>query len=155
MGAPINTYNSDAELNLSQVPEEIEDPILYEALLDLHNALETLLTHSDDVDALFIAFLTKFRNNTLVTADYTVLVTDGTIEVDASAGDITVTFHPVSEGVGFRYDVKRVDEVPANTVIMLGDGAELIDDRVNGIKVSTKSSYTVKANDDADGWNII
>jgi len=154
MGAPTNTYNSLTELSLGQIPQ-VDDDDLYIALLDIHNALEAILQSSDDADAIFAAYITKQRNNTAVNADYTVLVTDGTVEVDATAGDIIVTLHPVSEGKGFRYNIKRIDLVPANKVTLLGDGLELVDDRALGIKISTKSSYTVKANDDEDGWNII
>ena len=154
MAAPTNTYNSLTELSLGQIPQ-VDDPELYIALLDLHNALEAVITASDDGDAVFTAYIAKQRNNTPVSGDYTVLVTDGTIEVDASAGNITITLHPVSEGLGFRYNIKRIDLVPSNTVTLLGGSSELVDDRASGIKISTKSSYTVKTNDDADGWNII
>ena len=154
MGAPINTYDSNTELSLGQIPQ-IDDPDLYTALLDIHNAIEAILQSSDDADAILTAYIDKQRNNTSVNTNYTVLVTDGTVEVDASTGDIIVTLHPVSEGKGFRYNIKRIDLVPASKVTLLGDGVELVDDRADGIKISTKSSYTVKANDDEDGWNII
>jgi len=154
MANPTNTYNSNTNLALGAVPN-VKDPELYVALLDIHNALEILLTASDADYAEFLAFLTKYRQNTPVAADYSILPTDGTIEVDASAGDITITLHPVASGIGFRYQVKRIDTVTANTVTLLGDGTEYIDGHTAGIKVSTLSSYTVKANYDEDGWNII
>lgn len=50
MAAPTNTYNSVLELYLGQVPDGIEDPIVYQELLDLHNAIEAILTHSDGND---------------------------------------------------------------------------------------------------------
>jgi hypothetical protein len=157
MPAPINTYDSATNLNLGQVPTELEseNEALYRDLLDIHNALEILLTSSDDGDALFQAFIDKFRNfsQPAVVADYTVLVTDGIVRVDASVGDITVTMHPVASGVGYRYPIKRIDTVTANKVTLLGDGTELIDERPTGINLSTKSSYTLKAND--TGWDII
>ena len=151
---PINTYGSQTNLNLGHVPR-VDDPVLYEELLDIHNALEILLTASDDGDAIFLAFIAKYRNfsNPVVIADYTVLVTDGTIRVDASAGDVIITMHPIASGVGFRYDIKRVDTVTTNSVTLIGDGTELIDERSGGINISTKSSYTVKANN--VGWDII
>ncbi len=152
MATPINTYDSNTDLSLGAVPQ-VDDPALYEALLDIHNAIETLLTGSDAADAVFTAYIAKQRNNTIVTADYTIVETDGTIEVDASAGDVTITAQPVAEFEGYRYNIKRIDLVPANTVIIVGDGSELIDGRATGIKVSTKSSYTIKAT--LIGWNII
>lgn len=152
MPAPINTYDSNTDLSLGQVPQ-VDDPILYEALLDIHNAIENLLTSSDEGDAVFTAYIDKQRNNTLVIADYTIVETDGTIEVDASAGDIVITASPILGFEGYRYDVKRIDTVTANKVTLVGDGAELIDGRASGINISTKSSYTIKAT--LIGWNII
>lgn len=154
MPAPMNTYSSATRLALGSVPQ-VDDPVLYTALLDVHNALEAILTASDDADAIFAAFIAKYKANRKITANYTIQPTDGTIEVDASAGNITITLHPVADGIGFRYDVKRIDTVPANTVILVGDGTEYIDGHTTGIKISTKSSYTVKANSDENGWNII
>jgi hypothetical protein len=42
-----STYNSLTNLNLGQVPSGIEDPLVYEELLDIHNALEILLGAAD------------------------------------------------------------------------------------------------------------
>lgn len=154
MGTPTNTYNSSTNLSLGNIPQ-VDDPQMYRALLDIHNALEILVTSSDDADGIFAAFLAKFRNVVSVTADYTVLITDGTIEVDASAGDVIVTMHPVAEGLGYRYDIKRVDAVTSNSVTLVGDGVEYIDGHIAGINISTKSSYTVKTNEARDGWSII
>lgn len=152
MAAPNSTYNSNTDLSLGQVPQ-VEDEDLYIELLDIHNAIESLLKSSDSADGIALAYILKQRNNTEVITDYTVQITDGTIEVDASAGDITITLHPVADGEGYRYNIKRTDLVTTNTVTLVGNGIELIDDRANGIKVSTKSSYTVKSN--RTGWNII
>jgi hypothetical protein len=46
MAAPDNTYNSSTNLSLGQVPQ-VEDEALYTDLLDVHNAIETLLKSSD------------------------------------------------------------------------------------------------------------
>lgn len=148
--APTNTYDSDARLDIAQVPLAglEEDEILYAELLDIHNALGFILQHGDD-------FVTKFRNNTPTNVDYTVVTTDGTIEVDASLNDVIITMHAVADGVGYRYNIKRIDTVTTNKVTIVGNGAELIDNRAAGINVSIFSSYTVKGNDDEDGWNII
>lgn len=159
MTAPTNTYNSTTDLSLGNIPQ-VDDPQIYQALLDLHNAVEILLTASDGADALFTVFLAKYRNNTAVaTGDspYTVLITDGTIEVDATLGDVTVMLHPVADGIGYRCQVKRIDTVTANSVTLIGDTGtgELVDGHAAGINISTLSSYTVKANDDEDGWNIL
>lgn len=154
MTAPINTYSSATDLSLGQVPQ-VEDEDLYTALLDMHNAIETLLKGSDNTNAVFLAYLTKTRNNTAISGDYIIKETDGTIEVDASGGDITITALSVLGFDGYRYDIKRVDEVPSNKVTVVGTGTELIDGRADGINLSTKSSYTIKANEAEDGYNII
>ena len=154
MTAPTNTYNSTTDLSLGNIPQ-VDDPEMYQALLDLHNAIEILLTSADGALALFVD---KYRNNTAVAigdSPYTVLTTDGTIEVDASAGDITIFLHPISAGPGYRYQIKRIDTVTTNSVTLLGDGLELVDAHAAGINISTLSSYTVKANEDEDGWNIL
>ena len=153
MTAPINTYESNADLSLGQVPVEIEDPILYNELLDIHNAIESLVTHSDVEDSELRDFVLKQRNITDVSGDYTILITDGTIRVDASGGDVIITAHPVASGIGFRYNVKRVDLVTTSKVTLVGDGTEEIDDRPDGINISTKSSYTIKAH--TTGYDII
>ena len=150
--APPTTYNSNTNLSLGSIPQ-VADPDLYEALMDIHNAIESLLRFNDSDHAAFVAYIDKQRNVTEVSASYTVVGTDGTVRVDASGGDIIVTLPLIATGAGYRYNIKRVDLVPANSVILLGDGAELIDGRSAGIKISTKSSYTVKAN--ASGWDII
>jgi len=151
---PVNTYGSATDLSLGHVPP-IDDPILYQELLDIHNAIETLLTGSDDADAIFTEFIAKYRRFSIppITDDYTVLITDGTVRVDASGGDITITMHPIIEGLGYTYNIKRIDLVTSSKVTIVGDGPELIDGRANGINLSTKSSYQVKTHD--TGWDII
>ena len=152
MAAPTNTYDSNTDLSLGQVPQ-VEDPVLYEALLDIHNAIETLLTGSDDADAVFTAFIAKFRNVTEITGDYTIAITDGTIRVDASAGDVIITLPPILAILGYRFDIKRVDTVTTNKVTLKGNGLELVDGHADDVNISTLSSYTVKANN--VGWDII
>lgn len=157
MPAPTNTYDSTTNLSLGNIPQ-VEDPEVYQALLDVHNAIETLLTSSDDGNAVFTAYIAKRRNNTAVSGNYTVLVTDGTIEVDASAGNVIVTLHLISAGIGYSYQVKRVDTGNTNTVTLVGDSSgtpQLIDGHAAGIDISCLSSYTVKTNEAQDGWNIL
>ena len=152
MPAPTNTYNSVTDLSLGQVPQ-VDDDELYTALLDMHNAIESLLSSSDGGGQSFNTYLAKKRNNTTVTANYIVDIDDGTVRVNATAGDIIITMLPVVNIEGYHFDIKRIDSVPANTVTIVGALTELIDGRALGIKVSTKSSYTVKAN--TSGWDII
>jgi len=148
------TYNAGTDLSLGGIPQ-VDDPELYRELLDIHNAIEALLSSSEGG---LLAFLLKYRGFSAspVLSDYTTLTTDGTIRVDASAGDITITLHPIAEGVGFHHDIKRIDDTPAssaNTVTIIGSGAELIDSHAAGVNLSQLSSYTIKTND--TGWDII
>tara|TARA_R110000772_G_scaffold68760_1_gene152351 strand:+ start:5442 stop:5906 length:465 start_codon:yes stop_codon:yes gene_type:complete len=154
MSAPTNTYNSPTSLNLGQVPNDIADESVYIALLDLHNAIEAILTSTDNGDTLFQAYLAKKRNVTEISANYTVATTDGNVRVDASGGSITITLPPVSAIKGYEFTVKRVDNVTTtNTVTIVGNGAELIDGHAAGVDVYLLSSYVVKAN--TSGWDII
>jgi hypothetical protein len=156
MPAPINTYNSKTNLNLGQVPQ-VEDQEVYRALLDIHNALEILITSSDDTDASFLTFLTKFRSVSVASENYVVLKLDGTVLVDDTLADVTITLPEVSEVLGFRYDIKKISSGTGHVVNLIGaifEGNEQpIDGRLGGIRISSLSSYTVKAN--PDGWSII
>lgn len=151
----VNTYDSITELGLGQTPPSDLDnlDVLYQELLDIHNAIEALLTSTEGDGTSPSAFIIKFRNNTAVNSDYVVLLTDGTVLVDATAGDVLITMHPAIDGVGYTYNIKRIDDVTENTVTIVGDGTELIDDHVGGINLSTRSSYTLKS--DSVGYNII
>lgn len=156
MPAPINTYNSKTNLNLGQVPQ-IEDRETYQALLDIHNALEILLTSSDAGDAEFLEFLSKFRKVSSIFNSYEVQKLDGTILADDTSGDITITLPVALDVLGFRYDIKKISSGTGNTVTLRGaivEGTEeLIDNHIGGIKISSLSSYTVKAK--SNGWVII
>jgi len=152
MAAPTSTYNSNTDLSLGHIPQ-VEDPDLYNELLDIHNAIETLLTFSDAANGVFEAYIAKQRSVRTIISNTTITTLDGLIEVDATAGDITVTAHPVEGFLGYKYYIKRIDVVPVNKVTLVGDGLELIDDRANGINISTKSSYSIKSN--LTGWNIV
>lgn len=113
MAAPINTYNSATDLSIGHIPQGADDnPELYSELLDIHNALETLLTGSDDGDAVFQAYIDKQRAVTdpITAASYSILITDGTILLDASINAVT-SFLPTAVGFeGYTYSIKCVDD---------------------------------------------
>lgn len=153
MSAPTNTYNSSTSLGLDLTPNEIADEATYRALLDIHNAIEAILTSSDTGNALFQAYIDKKRNVTNISADYTVATTDGTIRVDASGGDVEITLPPVAAILGYSFEIKRIDLVTTNAVTIVGDGVELVDGHVGGVSLYNLSSYHVNAN--ASGWDII
>ena len=52
MAAPVNTYDSNTNLYLGQVPIGRISEDLYRELLDIHNAIEVFLTNSDAADAI-------------------------------------------------------------------------------------------------------
>lgn len=66
MPAPTNTYSSSTLLNLGQVPVGIEDPVLYQELLDIHDAIEAIapLTGKWIGNFRFICGLEDFDNYT-------------------------------------------------------------------------------------------
>lgn len=149
-GATPSTYNSLTDLSLGNIPQ-VDDPQVYTALLDLHNAIETLLTSSDDADSVFAAYIAKRRGFKEVTSDYTVLPTDpALIKVDTTAGDVTITMHPVIDGVGYEYDIKQV--AGAFSTIVVGDSAaEPVDSDPLGITLDLFESIPLK-NDGIEWW---
>lgn len=145
---PTNTYNSLTDLSLGNIPQ-VEDPEVYRALLDLHNAIEILLTSSDDGDAIFAAYIQKRRKTAAHTADYTVQITDGTIYINASLNPVTITLHPVAEGVGYKYNIKCIDAT--FTAKLIGSGSELIDLADDGWELDLMDEIPVR-NDGTNWW---
>jgi len=92
-------------------------------------------------------FSTKYRNTTRVDfnqSPYTVQTTDGLIETDTTLGDVTVNLHPVSQGVGYVYEIKQV--AGNNETLILGDGAEMIDSDSTGLTIDLLEAVSVKNN---------
>tara|TARA_R110000868_G_scaffold125265_3_gene331051 strand:- start:24240 stop:24734 length:495 start_codon:yes stop_codon:yes gene_type:complete len=99
-------------------------------------------------------YVDKSRRVVDVSANYTVLYSDGIIRADASGGSITITLPKIDGIEGYEFTIKRTDSATtANTLTIAGDGSELIDGHAGGVDVYLLSSYTVKAN--ATGWDII
>lgn len=158
MPTPTNVLLSDINLALGQVPQ-VDNPILYEALLDIHNAIEALATANFEVTTATLSYIEKRRKVTEVSGpEYTVDIDDGHIRVDASQGDVVITLFPIRRFTGLRYTIKRIDSTPSNTVTLIGSttldsGTDLIDQKLDGIRISKLSSYTVEST--PDGWDII
>lgn len=151
MAAPINTYNSATDLSIGHIPQGADDnPELYSELLDIHNALEILLTASDSADAIFAAFIAKFRNITPVSSDYTALATDSLILVDITAGDVTITLPTGEDFAGYRFEVKAIaDVLPTTNACLIvgedtGSGAAPIDEDVGGITIDALEAIPFK-----------
>jgi len=142
MAAPTNTYNSNTDLSLGQVPQ-VDDEDLYTALLDIHNAIEALVTSSDAGGGRARAFK-------IVTGDYTVTVNDHLILTDTTAGNITVTLPKINLAVGYDYTIKQV--VGSNETLIVGDSAlEPVDDDTSGITIDLLEAIPVK-NDGSSWW---
>jgi len=137
MGAPTNTYSSSINLNLGHVPP-IEDRNLYEYLLDVHNALEILVTAQTDVVALD-------KTAVLVSSNYTVLPTDRTIYVDASANNVIVTLPASNDVPGSIFDIKVLAQGTGYTISVIGSGAEIIDDYATGVGLDIWEDITCRS----------
>lgn len=145
MPAPTNTYDSNTDLSLGAVPQ-VDNPVLYEELLDIHNAIESLLTSSDAGNAVFTAFIAKFRNVKVVSSDYTVLATDGLVLVDITAGDVTITLPTGAAFAGYKFEIKAIaDTLPStNECLIVGEGGAPVDDDAGGITIDALEALPVK-----------
>lgn len=111
MPAPTNTYESTTDLSLGQVPQ-VDDQELYQALLDIHNAIESLVKGSDEGDSGADAYIAKQRSVTLpiVAAAYAVLITDGTILLDGRFNNVTAFLGTAVGFSGYTYTFKCIDD---------------------------------------------
>jgi len=142
-------YESLIDLQLGSGPN-VQDPEVHQALLDIHNALEILATHTAGSESA-LPYVLKQRTVLLVNASYTVLPTDGTIIVAANTADIIITLPPAADNPGYKYTVKCIDDTYATTVV--GDGVETIDGYSDGIGLQKEDSMTVRS--DGTNWHII
>lgn len=110
-------------------------------------------TYIDNEDAVY----QKKISGTPLTANYTATLTDHTLLVDATSGNLTITLPTAASAYnttsgGYVFTVKKID-TSANTVTIKGDGAETIDG-VNTQVLSTQwMSYQVQSN--GTNWFII
>jgi hypothetical protein len=131
------TYNSETNLSIGHVPnvESFED--VYTELLDIHNALEILLNSSDLLSI-------KLRSIRASTADETITTGDGTILIDASANDVTITLPEPSDGNGYHYRVKCIALGTGFTAKVIGPGTVEIDDDVGGVELELYEAIHVQ-----------
>lgn len=88
------------------------------------------------------------------TADYTVLLSDGSIIVDASGGVVTITLPPVASATGRSFRIGRSNSGGGN-VIIEGDGSETINGNLNETLSSQWSNVIVVAYDTpSTDWSI-
>jgi hypothetical protein len=155
---PIPSLNSIIDLRLDSTPK-ISDPVIYEALFEIHSAIEKLVrqydgTNEDILTTLtnILAFISQQKAIKTITTSYVVLSTDGTILVDASTSSITVTLPSALNLLGTVFNVKCIDNT--NAVIVVGaSGSETIDTFSTGIELDLYDSISVKS-DGSDWWII-
>ncbi|MCI5056881.1 MAG: hypothetical protein MRY83_12275 [Flavobacteriales bacterium] len=118
------------------------DPIKADGLVD-DSSLDTVVVVDNGV--LHKRSLSRAMYSPISTqsANYTALITDEVILVDASAGDVTITLPTASGIAGKKYYFKK-DDGTANNVIIDGNGAETID-----------GNATVSTNVAFQGWTMI
>ena len=89
------------------------------------------------------------------TANYTALVTDRVIAVDASSNDVTITLPAASGNTGVQYVIKRTDDASANAfdVTIDGNSSETIDGRTTR-KLCTQYGY-ISIICDGSTWHVM
>jgi hypothetical protein len=106
------TYDSLGNLNLSQVPlvNKSEDEDLYNELLDIHNAIEILMTHTDSNDS------GLNRDVKIITEDFIITDTEGTLIAVALTEDVDLLLPSAVNITGKRYNLKCIDDTFSVTV---------------------------------------
>jgi hypothetical protein len=89
---------------------------------------------------------------TQVSTNYTALVTDDVILVNATGGTVTVTLPPASGNSGKVYQIKKIDS-SSNTVVIDGNGSETIDDALTLTTTVQYEAFTIVC--DGTEWWII
>ena len=93
-----------------------------------------------------------------VTSNYTILLTDGTIRVDASTAAVTITLpttastYNITTGVGQIFNIKKIDTT-ANAVTALCVGSDTIDGATNLVNTVQWKSNTIQSN--GTSWDLI
>jgi hypothetical protein len=87
-----------------------------------------------------------------VTGDTSMSNSDDIIEVDTSAGGVTVTLQPVATALNKLYKVKKVT-ADSHTVTVVGDSSELIDGQ-NSWVIQFMSSMELVPNYNNSAWSL-
>lgn len=84
------------------------------------------------IDQLFLQLQRDIKSFRTITSSETLTENDVFVEVDATAGPVTITLIPAATHPGKGYEIKKID-ASANAVTVDGDGAETIDDAATRI----------------------
>lgn len=152
MATPTTRLNLFIDLSLGTVPVDIEDPAVYEALINIHNTIEALSFASvNDSEGGFAGYLARERAIFPITADYNITNLDRTILIDASANDVTAFLPAASAVTGFFYDIKCIDDT--FTAAFDTIGADEMDGETAAFELILHETVTVKS-DGANWWII-
>ncbi len=154
----IASSNSLTNLNLGNVPEGIEDREVYEAFLNVHTAIEALLTAFDDIDTGYAAtvnwleaYVLARKSIITIFANYTILTTNGTILIDSTSGDVVASLPSAVGVLGTRFVIKH--SVAGNLASVLPFGVETIDGETGTFDLYPDESIVVQS--DGANWSII
>lgn len=86
------------------------------------------------------------------TATYTALVTDRTILMNATSGNLTVNLPTAIGNAGLTFNIRKIDST-ANTVTLDGNGSQTIDGSTTKVASTQYSGYTIQS--DGANWFII
>jgi hypothetical protein len=145
-------YTIAASMNASQLDGFDFAPNVPLGAVILRNGQTAINTFKDFADLrVFATSNSTSLTRTVVTktANYTLVASDDVILIDASAGDVTITF-PVTSTSGKTYTGKRIDNT-ANTVTLSGNG-----NNIDGAATATLFPYEsiVSIGDGSDWWII-
>ncbi len=88
------------------------------------------------------------------TANYTGTADDGSIEVDATSGAVTITLPAVSGAAGRIYTIKKTD-ASGNAVTVDPNASETIDGATTASLASQYSTITIQANAAGTAWHKV
>ncbi len=92
------------------------------------------------------------RNTKTVISNYTIVINDDVILVDASAKEVIVTL-PTAVGInGYHFNIKRISDGPNNAVVAAPPG-ETIDGEDSQAITQQYMSYPIISN--GTGWHIL
>lgn len=140
---PIPSLNSFINIRLNSAPK-VEDPGAYEALLDIHSAIEILIRSID-------MFVTQYKAVATKSASYSMVKEDGMILASASAAAVVIT---LPSAVGISGDIERVKAINTTfPVSVVPLGGQTIDTSAAAIGLVLYAVLTVKS-DGANWWKI-
>lgn len=126
--ASTTSYKSNINLQLSRVPIDVQDSLVYDDLQSVHNAIEILSLYADDTESSLSEYVAKRRGAVLVDDNYSIAASDpSTIIVSTVTNpSVLITMPPVSESEGYRFEIKHA--IGEGVVTVRGEGTSTIDD---------------------------